>query len=151
MTAGSRTNNAADALPEPPAGAVEDGPVHVGLGVEVSVEQDPGDAGFGRDVVQPGGGEPGARECAGGGVEDLSAPVGPAKPAYRLGRRGSRSSFAHEHRYCIGAPLARMELEAVFSQLVPRFPDMRLSVPAEELAVNTGTLTGGLLEIPVTW
>ena len=69
---------AADAVLQPVAGAVEDGAVHVGLGVEVPVEQDAGDAGFGGDVVEAGGGEPGAGEGAGGGVEDLLAPVGAA-------------------------------------------------------------------------
>jgi hypothetical protein len=44
-----------------------------------------------------------------------------------------------------------MRLETVFSQLIPRFPTMRLAVRVEELAVNTETLTGGLLEVPVTW
>jgi cytochrome P450 len=60
-------------------------------------------------------------------------------------------TFGHGARDCIGAPLARMQLEIVFSQLIPRFPTMRLAVRVEELAVNTETLTGGLLEIPVTW
>ncbi len=60
-------------------------------------------------------------------------------------------TFGHGARYCIGAPLARVELQAVFSQLVPRFPDMRLAVGVEELRFNTDTLTGGLLDLPVTW
>ncbi|SEK27178.1 cytochrome P450 [Nonomuraea pusilla] len=60
-------------------------------------------------------------------------------------------SFGHGARYCIGAPLARVELQAVFSQLVPRFPEMRLAVAVEELRLRTGALTGGLLELPVTW
>jgi cytochrome P450 len=60
-------------------------------------------------------------------------------------------AFGHGARYCIGAPLARIELQAVLSQLVPRFPAMRLSVGVEELRFETGTLTGGLLELPVTW
>jgi pentalenolactone synthase len=60
-------------------------------------------------------------------------------------------SFGHGARYCIGAPLARMELEVVFAQLIPRFPGMRLAVEAEELAMSTATLTGGLLELPVAW
>jgi cytochrome P450 len=59
--------------------------------------------------------------------------------------------FGHGARYCIGAPLARIELQAVFSQLIPRFPDMRLAVESGELRFNTGCLTGGLLELPVTW
>lgn len=67
-------------------------------------------------------------------------------------RRAARHlAFGHGARYCIGAPLARIELQAVFSQLVPRFPEMRLAVAADELRFNTGVLTGGLLDLPVTW
>ena len=60
-------------------------------------------------------------------------------------------SFGHGARYCIGAPLARLELQAVFSRLVPRFPALRLAEPAERLTFNRDTLTGGLARLPVTW
>lgn len=60
-------------------------------------------------------------------------------------------TFGHGARYCIGAPLARIELRAVFAQLVPRFPTMRLAVPVEDLKRDRGTLTGGLTELPVAW
>ncbi|MFI6602195.1 cytochrome P450 [Nonomuraea sp. NPDC050536] len=58
-------------------------------------------------------------------------------------------SFGHGSRYCIGAPLAKIELEVVFSRLIPRFPGMRPAVPVEELRQQEDTLTGGLLELPV--
>jgi pentalenolactone synthase len=60
-------------------------------------------------------------------------------------------TFGHGARYCIGAPLARIELRAVFSQLLQRFPTLRLAVPVEELTVRSGVLTGGLVDLPVTW
>lgn len=60
-------------------------------------------------------------------------------------------TFGHGLRYCIGAPLARMELQAALGQLVARFPEMRLAVPAEELRVRGDVLTGGLVQLPVTW
>jgi cytochrome P450 len=60
-------------------------------------------------------------------------------------------TFGHGAHYCIGAPLARVELQAVLSQLIPRFPRMRLAMPVEELHVRTDLLTGGLAELPVTW
>jgi cytochrome P450 len=66
-------------------------------------------------------------------------------------RASAHLTFGHGARYCIGAPLARIELQVVFSQLVQRFPTMRLAVGVEELRFNTGVLTGGLLELPVTW
>jgi pentalenolactone synthase len=60
-------------------------------------------------------------------------------------------TFGHGPYYCIGAPLARIELHAVFAQLIPRFPTMRLASPVEDLRFRTDTFTGGLTELPVTW
>ena len=60
-------------------------------------------------------------------------------------------SFGHGARYCIGAPLARIELHAVFSQLASRFPTMRLAVGVEELTLRPDTLFGGLTALPVRW
>lgn len=64
---------------------------------------------------------------------------------------GRHLTFGYGGRYCIGAPLARMELAAVFSQLTGRFPGMRLAVPVDELSLRTDTLFGGLTELPVRW
>ena len=60
-------------------------------------------------------------------------------------------SFGHGGRYCIGAPLARLELQAVFSRLIPGFPALRLAEPVGRLTLNRDTLTGGLTRLPVTW
>jgi cytochrome P450 len=60
-------------------------------------------------------------------------------------------AFGHGARYCIGAPLARIELYAVFSQLASRFPTMRVAVGVEELTLRTDMLFGGLTELPVRW
>ncbi|MBB5800817.1 pentalenolactone synthase [Saccharothrix ecbatanensis] len=60
-------------------------------------------------------------------------------------------TFGHGARYCIGAPLARIELQVVFSQLVRRFPTLRLTVSVEELRMRRDVLTGGLAELPVRW
>ena len=60
-------------------------------------------------------------------------------------------SFGHGAGYCIGAPLARIELCAVFSQLASRFPTMRLAAGVEELTLRPATLFGGLTELPVRW
>lgn len=64
---------------------------------------------------------------------------------------GSHLTFGHGPHYCIGAPLARIELQAVFAQVIPRFPTMRLAVPTERLRLRSDQLTGGLAELPVTW
>lgn len=60
-------------------------------------------------------------------------------------------SFGHGARYCIGAPLARIELQVVFSQLVTRFPALRLAVGVDELTMREDVLTGGLIALPVRW
>ena len=60
-------------------------------------------------------------------------------------------SFGYGGRYCLGAPLARMELNSVFSQMIPRFPDMRLAVDTAALSINTDALGSGLVALPVTW
>jgi len=60
-------------------------------------------------------------------------------------------SFGHGAHYCLGAPLARIELQAVFCQLLARFPAMRLAVPVEQLRVRSNAVTGGLTSLPVEW
>lgn len=60
-------------------------------------------------------------------------------------------AFGYGARYCIGAPLARIELQTVFSQLVSRFPTMELAADVEELAVRDDALTRGLIALPVLW
>ena len=64
---------------------------------------------------------------------------------------GPHLTFGHGPRYCIGAPLARIELQAVFGHLIQRFPDLRLALPAGELTIDTCVLAGGLTRLPVTW
>jgi cytochrome P450 len=60
-------------------------------------------------------------------------------------------TFGYGARYCIGAPLARIELKAVFAQLIPRFPSMHLMVDPATLPTRRDMLAGGLLELPVSW
>jgi cytochrome P450 len=59
--------------------------------------------------------------------------------------------FGHGAHYCIGATLARIELQTVFSTLLQRFPTLRLAVPVENLRLNHDRLTSGLTELPVSW
>jgi pentalenolactone synthase len=60
-------------------------------------------------------------------------------------------AFGHGPRFCIGAGLARIELQAVFAALPARFPTLALAVPVEQLQVRSDVLTGGLTALPVTW
>jgi pentalenolactone synthase len=66
-------------------------------------------------------------------------------------RAASHLAFGHGARYCIGAPLARIELQTVFSQLVSRVPNLHLAVGVQELTMRDDVLTGGLTELPVRW
>jgi pentalenolactone synthase len=60
-------------------------------------------------------------------------------------------AFGYGSRYCIGASLARVELQAVFGALFRRFPTLQLAVPWESLRVRSHLLTGGLESLPVVW
>lgn len=60
-------------------------------------------------------------------------------------------TFGHGPYFCLGAPLARMELRVLFSSLVHRLRNARLAVPLEDLRPRTNLLTGGLHALPLTW
>jgi len=60
-------------------------------------------------------------------------------------------SFGHGPRFCIGASLARVELHAVFTALLHRFPTLELAVPLDQLQLRGDLLTGGLTALPVRW
>jgi pentalenolactone synthase len=66
-------------------------------------------------------------------------------------KEAAHLTFGHGARYCIGAPLARIELKTVFGQLIPRFPSMRLTVDPATLPTRPDVLAGGLAELPVSW
>ncbi|MEV6769639.1 cytochrome P450 [Nocardia sp. NPDC051030] len=59
--------------------------------------------------------------------------------------------FGYGSRYCIGAPLARIELQVAFGQLVSRFPTMSLAVDPAQLSQREEIFTGGLRKLPVQW
>jgi pentalenolactone synthase len=63
----------------------------------------------------------------------------------------SHVAFGYGARYCLGAPLARIELQVVFSQLVSRVPTLRLAADVAALTVRPDELAGGLTELPVRW
>lgn len=69
--------------------------------------------------------------------------------AFEPGRGTAHLSFGYGPRFCIGASLARVELQAVFTALPARFPT--LAVVPGELRLRRDLLTGGLDALPVTW
>jgi nocardicin N-oxygenase len=52
---------------------------------------------------------------------------------------------------CIGAPLARVELQEALAGVLRRFPDVRLAVPESELVWKRGNLIRGVRSLPVAW
>ncbi|MGC7095469.1 cytochrome P450 [Amycolatopsis lurida] len=60
-------------------------------------------------------------------------------------------TFAHGIWHCIGAPLARVQLQVAFSALFTRLPSLRLAVPIADLQMRGGGLADGLGGLPVTW
>ncbi len=66
-------------------------------------------------------------------------------------KHAAHLTFGCGVRYCIGAPLARIDLKMVFTQLIQRFPSMRLTVEPTTLRVRRDALAGGLCELPVAW
>jgi cytochrome P450 len=59
-------------------------------------------------------------------------------------------AFGKGIHVCLGAPMARVEGEVVFSTLLARYPDLRLAVPAEELRWKPGFLRA-LEALPVSF
>jgi cytochrome P450 len=70
---------------------------------------------------------------------DLARPIGP-----HLG-------FSHGAHHCLGAPLARMELQVALTTLVGKLPGLRLAVPAEQLRWKAGSFMRSIIELPVSW
>ena len=52
---------------------------------------------------------------------------------------------------CIGANLARVELQVAFATLARRLPGLRLKIPLEELRFQNEKEIYGIHELPVTW
>jgi len=70
----------------------------------------------------------------------------------RLDRRGApHVAFGHGRHLCLGAPLARVELEEALVALIRGLPGLGLDVPSADLRWRSGTFIRGLSELPVRW
>ncbi|MFG2883274.1 cytochrome P450 [Streptomyces sp. NPDC048297] len=58
-------------------------------------------------------------------------------------------AFGHGVHFCLGAPLARMEVAEALRQLFDRFPGLSLAVPAEELSPVPSLISNGHQRLPV--
>jgi cytochrome P450 len=64
---------------------------------------------------------------------------------------GLHMTFGAGVHHCLGAQLARMELQEALRGLLWRLPGLRLAVPAEQLRFKARMLINSLHELPVSW
>jgi cytochrome P450 len=57
-------------------------------------------------------------------------------------------AFGHGVHFCLGAALARMEVNSFFTELLPRLTSIELAAPAELVAT---TFVGGLKHLPIRY
>ncbi|MEV0221380.1 cytochrome P450 [Streptomyces sp. NPDC050704] len=58
--------------------------------------------------------------------------------------------FGHGTHRCVGAELARLELQIALGSLLERFPGLALAVPVGDIEFTTGILRGPVA-LPLTW
>ncbi|WFE28454.1 cytochrome P450 [Solwaraspora sp. WMMD791] len=59
--------------------------------------------------------------------------------------------FGHGVHHCLGAQLARMELQVAVDAVLRHLPGLRLAVPEDQLVWKSGLLVRGLRSMPVRW
>jgi len=64
---------------------------------------------------------------------------------------GAHLAFGHGVHHCVGAALARMELQVALGSLLTRLPGLRLAVAEADLQWKTGLAVRGPLALPVAW
>jgi cytochrome P450 len=67
------------------------------------------------------------------------------------GRGAGHLTFGHGMHRCVGAPLARLEVEIVVARLLQRFPGLRLADDPGAVAWKDGLATRGLSRLSVAW
>jgi cytochrome P450 len=60
-------------------------------------------------------------------------------------------AFGRGTHYCLGAPLARMEIEIALTTLFRRLPDVRLAVEPDQLAWRPVPMFRALAALPLVW
>jgi cytochrome P450 len=63
----------------------------------------------------------------------------------------SHIGFGHGPHHCLGAQLARMELQVALKLLFQRLPDLRFAGSEEDIVWKTGLSTRGPEHMPVAW
>ncbi|MFE9327686.1 cytochrome P450 [Nocardia sp. NPDC052278] len=65
--------------------------------------------------------------------------------------RNPHMAFGHGAHHCLGAQLARVELQVALRSLLQRFPTLHLAVPVDEVPWKSGLLVRGPKALPVAW
>ncbi|MCR6488266.1 cytochrome P450 [Amycolatopsis sp. OK19-0408] len=73
----------------------------------------------------------------------------PEADNFDVRRNATHLSFGHGIHYCLGAPLARLEAEVVFTALTRDFPNARLAAEADQLRHNPSVIMNGFSALPV--
>jgi cytochrome P450 len=60
-------------------------------------------------------------------------------------------AFGFGVHQCLGQPLARVELQVVYSTLYRRMPNLRLAIDRDQVPFKHDGLVYGVYELPVTW
>jgi cytochrome P450 len=72
--------------------------------------------------------------------------------SFDLSRKiSSHVAFGHGIHHCLGAPLARMEMRTAYPALLQRFPNLRVTVPIDEVPFRSYTVVYGLESLPVAF
>lgn len=82
---------------------------------------------------------------------NLDADRFPEPAAFRRRESNPHLTFGFGPRFCVGAPLARVEVTEVFDALVRRFETFGVAVDVTELRQRAELLVGGVAELPVRW
>jgi len=109
---------------------------------------------YAKEDVEVGGvlveaGEPVLAALGSANRDDAAFPDADTLDVTRQG--GAHIGFSHGSHHCLGAPLARMELQVALETLVGRLPNLRLAVPVEELTWKRGGFMRSMLEMPISW
>ncbi|MEV0614879.1 cytochrome P450 [Nonomuraea sp. NPDC050404] len=57
--------------------------------------------------------------------------------------------FGRGPHFCLGAPLARLEMRIALASLFARYPELRLAIPEDEVAYSFSLITEGPTALPV--
>lgn len=64
---------------------------------------------------------------------------------------GAHVAFGHGVHHCLGAPLARMEMQTAFPALLRRFPNLALGIPEHDIRFPPHHVVYGLETLPIVW